>query len=304
MPISFTCPSCGQASVVGDEFAGRTGPCRSCGQTVTIPMSNGMSNPMSKPAYAPPPSSGGGGGAFATVAVIVAVLGIGGVMCAGVLVALLLPAVQAARTAARRMQSQNNMKQIALAFHNYESSYKCLPAAYHVDADGKRTMSWRVAILPFLEQQQVFQMYKADEPWDSAVNQSVSNITIPTYKNPADPKGGPTETSYMVITGPGTLFEEGKQISLSEITDGTSNTILAVEVIGTGVKWAEPKDLDINTMVFKINGGGANSIGSPYPGGANVAMADGSVRFMSDSVLEATLRAMATRNGGEVIQVP
>lgn len=294
MSISFTCPSCGQTSVVGDEFGGQTGPCRSCGKSVTVP--------FAKAAHVP--SSSGGGGAFGTVAIIVGVLGIGGVMCAGIFAALLIPAVQSARTAARRMQSTNNMKQIALAFHNYHDTYKSLPPAYQVDADGKKTMSWRVAILPFLEQQQVFQMYKSDQPWDSAVNQAVSNIVIPTYKNPADDKASPTETSYMVITGPGTLFEEGKQISFNDVTDGTSNTILAVEVVGTGVKWAEPKDLDINMMAKKINAGGANSIGSPYPGGANVAMADGSVRFMSNSVLEETLKAMITRNGGEVVQVP
>ena len=196
------------------------------------------------------------------------------------------------------------MKQIALAFHNYNDVYGSFPAAYQLDADGKRTMSWRVAILPFLEQQNLYQMYKADEPWDSAVNQAVSNVSVMTYRNPADAKASPTETNYMVITGPGTLFEEGKQTKFSDITDGTSNTILAVEVVGTGVKWAEPKDLDINTMIFKVNGGGANSIGSPFPGGANVAMADGSVRFMSNDVLEATLRAMVTRNGGEVVPLP
>lgn len=292
MPITFTCPACGQSSVVGDEYAGQSGPCRSCGKTVTIP--------LGKPVH--PQHSSSSGSSWGTVAVILGVLGIGGVLCAGVLVALLLPAVQAARTAARRMHSQNNMKQIGLALHNYASAYGTFPPAYQKDAEGKKTMSWRVAILPFLEQQGLYTMYQSDQPWDSAVNQSVSNVSIPTYRNPAAIDGGPTETSYMVITGPGTLFEEDKGVSLSDITDGTSNTILAVEVVGTGVKWAEPKDLDINTMIFKINGGGANSIGSPFPGGANVLMADGSVRFMSNGVLEATLRAMATRNGGEVIQ--
>jgi prepilin-type processing-associated H-X9-DG protein len=295
MPITFTCPSCGQSSVVGDEYGGQTGPCRACGATVTIP--------LGKPAYPQHASSGGGTG-WGTVAVILGVMGIGGVMCAGVLVALLLPAVQAARTAARRMQSTNNLKQIGLAFHNYADTYGSFPAAYQKDAEGNKTMSWRVAILPFLEQQQVHQMYKADQPWDSAVNQSVSNIAIPVYRNPAAGDANPTETSYMVITGPGTLFEDDKGVKFSDITDGSSNTILAVEVVGTGVKWAEPKDLDINTMVFKINAGGANSIGSPFPGGANVLMADGSVRFMSNSVLESTLRAMVTRNGGEVVPMP
>lgn len=291
MSISFTCPACGQSSVVGDEYAGQSGPCRSCGQTVTIP--------LGKPAYPQHSSSSGSG--WGTVAVILGVLGIGGVLCAGVLVALLLPAVQSARTAARRMQSQNNMKQIALAFHNYHDTYKYLPPAYQKDAEGNRTMSWRVAILPFMEQQNVFQMYQSDQAWDSAVNQAVANVVIPVYRNPADEKGSPTETSYMVITGPGTLFEEDKKIGFSDVTDGLSNTILAVEVVGTGVKWSEPKDLDINTMLFKVNGGGANAIGSPFSGGANVAMADGSVRFMSNDVLEATLKAMVTRNGGEVV---
>lgn len=296
MAISFTCPACGQSSVVGDEFGGQTGPCRSCGKTVTIP--------LGKPGHVPSSASGSGAGTFATIAIVMGVLGIGGIMCAGILVALMLPAVQAARTAARRAQSANNMKQIALAFHNYADTYKTFPPAYQLDAEGKRTMSWRVAILPFLEQQQVQQMYKADQAWDSPVNQAVANIVIPTYRNPADEKGGPTETSYMVITGPGTLFEDDKGAKFSDITDGTSNTILAVEVVGTGVKWSEPKDLDINTMVMKINAGGANSIGSPFPGGANVAMADGSVRFMSDQILEETLKAMITKAGGEVIPMP
>jgi prepilin-type processing-associated H-X9-DG protein len=291
MSISFTCPSCGQTSVVGDEFGGQTGPCRSCGKTVTVP--------LGKATHVP--SSSSSGGTFAAVGVIIAVVGIGGVMCAGILVALLLPAVQAARTAARRAASQNNMKQIGLAFHNYHDTYRVLPAAYQVDAEGKRTMSWRVAILPFLEQQQVFERYKSDQAWDSAVNQAVANMVIPTYKNPADGKGGMSETSYMVITGPGTLFEEGKQFTFTDVTDGLSNTILAVEVVGTGTNWAEPKDLDINTMAMKINSGGANSIGSPSPGGANVLFADGSVRFLSNNVLEQTLKAMITRNGGEVV---
>lgn len=297
MPISFTCPSCGQSSVVGDEYAGQTGPCRGCGNTVTIPFSGAMA----KPAYGPPSTSTKSGGAFGAIAVILGILGIGGVLCGGVLVALLLPAIQSARTAAQRMQSSNNLKQIALAFHNYESTYKQLPAAYLLDADGKRTMSWRVAILPFMESVRVYENYKTNEPWDSASNQAVTNVPIMTYKNPADTKAGPLETSYMVVTGPGTLFEDDKATRFSEVTDGLSNTILAVEVVGTGVKWSEPKDLDINTMIFKINGGGANAIGSPFKNGANVAMADGSVRFLSNSMLEATLRAMLTRNGGEAI---
>jgi prepilin-type processing-associated H-X9-DG protein len=296
MPISFTCPSCGQSSIAGDEFAGQTGPCRACGKPVTIP--------LGKPMYvAPPATSSSGGGTWGVIAIVLGVLGIGGVLCAGILAALMIPAFQSAKAAAQRMQSSNNLKQIALAFHNYESTYKRLPPAVQVDAEGKPSRSWRVTLLPYLEQSNLYQQYQMDQPWDSPANQVISNTSILTYKNPADLTAGPLETSYMVITGPGTLFDNDRGTSFAEVTDGLSNTILAVEVVGTGVKWTEPKDLDIKTMIFKINAGGANAIGSPFRGGANVAMGDGSVKFLSDKMLEATLRAMVTRNGGETVDV-
>jgi prepilin-type processing-associated H-X9-DG protein len=229
------------------------------------------------------------------------VLGVGGVVCAGVLVALILPAVQASRQAAQRVHSQNNLKQIAIAFHNYHDTFRTFPPAYQLDANGNKSRSWRVALLPFIDQQPLSKKYQSDQPWDSPANQAVANTVIPVYKNPADSKGAPTDTSYMVITGPGTIFEGDKRAGMAAIKDGTANTILAVEVVGSGVKWAEPKDLDINTMIMKINGGGANSIGSPSGNGANVVMADGSVRFLSNDVLEATLRAMITKDGRERI---
>jgi prepilin-type processing-associated H-X9-DG protein len=252
---------------------------------------------------APPAPSSSGGGTWGVIAIVLGVLGIGGVLCAGILAALLIPAFQSAKAASQRMQSSNNLKQIALAFHNYESAYKRLPPAVQVDAEGKPSRSWRVTLLPFLEQSNLYQQYQMDQPWDSPANQVISNTSILTYKNPADLTAGPLETSYMVIIGPGTLFDNDRGTSFAEVTDGLSNTILAVEVVGTGVKWTEPKDLDIKTMIFKINAGGANAIGSPFRGGANVAMADGSVKFLSDKMLEATLRAMVTRNGGETVDV-
>jgi prepilin-type processing-associated H-X9-DG protein len=295
VPISYTCPFCGKASIVGDEYAGRSGPCFNCGNTVTIPLGKAMINP----GYAPPASSGGSG--WPVIVIVLGVFAVGAVLCAGVLAVLLIPAVQAAREAAQRTHSQNNLKQIAIAFHNYHDTYHRFPPAYQLDADGNKSRSWRVAILPFIEQKPLFDLYKSDQPWDSPENQIIVKTVLPVYRNPADTKGAPTDTSYMVITGPGTIFEGDKPGRITDIRDGTSNTILAIEVVGSGVKWAEPKDLDISTMVMKINGGGANSIGSPFRNGANVAMADGSVRFMSNDTLEATLRAMITRDGREAI---
>jgi prepilin-type processing-associated H-X9-DG protein len=224
-------------------------------------------------------------------------------LCGGVLVALLLPAVQSAREAARRMQCTNNLKQIALAFHNYHDVYGTLPPAYIPDEDGQPMHSWRVLILPFIEQSQVYERYRFDEPWNSPHNQQVTSVRIPVYSCPSDPAGAAmaTPTNYMVITGPSTVFDGGEAISFREILDGTSNTILVAEVAGSGVNWAQPVDLDASKLTTPLGARLPNSTGSFHPGGINVAMCDGSVHFLSDALSPATFRALVTKDGAEAI---
>ena len=241
MPISFTCPHCGKQTSVADQYAGQSGPCAGCGQTIAIP--GPVSAAAVGPVYAPPAKSSGSG---ITILVVVGACFFGMLVCGGVLVALLLPAVQAAREAARRTQCSNNLKQIALAFHNYHDTYGAFPPAYIPDENGQPKHSWRVLILPFLEQSPIYEQYNFDEPWNSPNNMAVTSQAVPVYSCPSSPAGSPgsTETSYMVIAGPGTVFDADKACKMSEIMDGTSNTLMVVEVKGTGVNWAEPKDLD------------------------------------------------------------
>ncbi len=298
MPISFSCPHCGHTTQVADQYAGQTGPCASCGTQVTIPSALGK-------AYVAPPrttSSSSSSGAIIVI-VIVGVLGFT-VVCGGILVALLLPAVQAARESARRMSCGNNLKQIALAMHNYHDTYKTFPPAYIADEDGNPMRSWRASILPFIESSSLYDRYDFHVPWDAPENQFALSISIPTYSCPSDRASAetPTDTNYVLITGIGTMFEIGKQPRFASITDGTSNTIMAVEMRGSGIKWSEPRDMDIEAFVAMFGPNGSNQGASPHPGGLNVAMADGSVRFLPFSLSQQDARALATSAGGERVR--
>jgi len=196
----------------------------------------------------------------------------------GVLVALLLPAVQSAREAARRMQSVNNLKQIALAMHNYHATYKNFPPPANFSADGKPLLSWRVHILPFIGQQQLYKQFHLDEPWNSPNNKPLINQMPPIYRNPSSPAPA-DRAAYLVPTGTGSIFANPKGTSIRQITDGTSNTIMVVEVDpDSSVIWTKPRDLAYRPQ-RPLQG-----LGKAHPGGFNVAFADGSVHFISNSI--------------------
>lgn len=288
MALTFTCPHCGTQTQVDEQFAGQTGPCRSCGQKVTVP-TPGMATTTSKSSSA------------TVVMVLVLISFIGLFLCGGGMVALLLPAVQASREAARRMQCSNNLKQIALAMHNYHDVHKSFPPAYTVDANGEPLHSWRTLLLPFLEQQALYQQIDLSEPWDSPKNKPFNNVLIQMYRCPSNPSS--TDCSYVAVIGKNTLFQGSTPIKMADIVDGTSNTIMIVEMQSNPRNWMEPVDLDASKMTLNINGG-SNEPGSLHPGGMNVSMADGSVRFISQTIDKRTFEAMLTIDGGETVRLP
>jgi prepilin-type processing-associated H-X9-DG protein len=286
MAITFNCPHCGTSTEVGDQYAGQSGPCRSCGKQVTVPAPLGA------------PGTKSSGGSLVLVVVLAVIVGL--FLCGGVGVALLLPAVQAAREAARRAQCSNNLKQIALALHNYHDTYKSFPPAYTVDADGKPLHSWRTLILPFVEQQAIYNQLDLNEPWNSPKNQAFNGVAIQTYRCPSDPNA--FGCSYVALVGPSTVLQAGNGVSMTGITDGTANTIMVVEVQGRTRSWMEPVDIDVTKMSYLINGG-TTEPGSFHPGGANAAFADGSVRFLSGTLDKRTFESMTTISGGEPVSM-
>ena len=206
------------------------------------------------------------------------------------------PAMQAIakmRAAAARMQSMNNLKQIGLAMHNYHDVYRTFPPAANVK-NGKPLLSWRVHVLPFLEQQKLYKQFKLDEPWDSPHNKKLIAKMPPVYRA-THSKAAPGKTVYLVPVGKKMAFVPGsKGQKISEFRDGTSNTILAVDVDDAkAVIWTKPDDLTVNPK-SPLDGLGKDR------GMFNALFADGSVQVISRDVNAEVLYGLFTRNGGEV----
>lgn len=205
------------------------------------------------------------------------------------------------REAARWSQCRNNLKQIGLALRDYHDTYGCFPPAYVADEEGRPMYSWRVLLLPFLEQKPLYEKFRFDEPWNSRHNQALlKDLQYSCYRCPSDRESEPTETNYVMIVGPSTITDGPSGRKISEISDGTSNTIAVVEVTGLGIQWTEPRDLKADEISFGINDPGRPGIGSHhFRDGVNALLADGYVEFVSTKNPPELIRAMTTIDGGE-----
>lgn len=215
------------------------------------------------------------------------------------IVEALAPAIEEARAAARNAASINILRQIAIAMLTYCDSHKALPPAVLIGPDGKTPHSWRVALLPYLGHEALYKRYRLDQPWDSPDNLKVLAQMPDVYRHPQDVAGS-TNASYFVVTGPDTVFARtnGEGVRLTEIIDGTSKTLLAVEA-KRDIPWTKPEDIAYAADQP------VPQLGGWTPHTANVALCDGSVRTISvDERAETMLRAMITRAGREPAPAP
>jgi len=214
----------------------------------------------------------------------------------GILVGLLLPSIRYSPGAGKRSMCLNNLKQIGLALHNYHDTYKALPPAYTVDANGKPLHSWRTLILPYLEQQAVYDQLDLSKPWDDPINKAVfdkANLHN-LYQCPsANIAAG--QTTYLAIVGPDTCLQPTTSHAFGEITDGTSRTLMVMEFTADqAVPWMSPRDAT-PAMVCTFGKSKKHS----HPGGAQAVFADGSTRFLSAELPPDVLQALITASGGD-----
>jgi len=167
--------------------------------------------------------------------------------------------------------------------------------------------SWRVFLLPYLEQSAAFADYRFDEPWDGPNNRKLAMVMSDLCTCRATARA-PGATNYFYVVGPGRPGHEGAGLTKGEIADDLGETILLVESDTLAVNWMEPRDLTMEEALRGVNVRPGPSIGSPHfieeqPGrrydGANVAMVDGSVRFLPEGVDRDALAALLTIDGGE-----
>ncbi len=200
--------------------------------------------------------------------------------------------LEATLQAAKKTEAMNNLKQTVLAFHNFESANGKFPSPVMVHESGKK-YSWRIAILPYIGEQELYDQYDFTQEWDSPHNREVTSHMPDVFRSDTDDKDS-TNASWFMLSGPDGIFDGENAKGFAQITDGTSNTIIAVEA-KRNVHWAKPEDINVDTER------GLPKFGGFYKNGFNAAMADGSVRFISDKVDQDVLWQLYTAAGGEVV---
>ena len=179
--------------------------------------------------------------------------------------------------------------------HNYHDVYGSFPPAFIPDENGKPMHSWRVLILPYLDQQALYDQYDFDQPWDSPANQMVTNNMPRIYGCPSNPNTNGNTTHYAAVFGPNCVFTGAEGTKMRDITDGTSNTLLVGEVEGSSIPWTKPEDIDITLHPTLTDPAGFHS---HHTGGSQFLIADGAVRFVSENINQQTLQNLFTRDDG------
>jgi hypothetical protein len=196
-----------------------------------------------------------------------------------------------ATTPALFQKSTNNLKIIGLAMHNFNDAVGNMPSNFQTK-DGKPGLSWRVAILPFLEEDKLYREFKLDEPWDSEHNSKLIE-KMPKVYTPVRGRAEKGQTFYQMFAGERTMLDPKGMLTLASVTDGLSNTFMVAEG-GKPVVWTKPDDLP-------FDGTKIPELGGMFDGQFNMLMGDGSVMRFPKGVDADVLRRGIDRADGEVV---
>ncbi|WP_417393818.1 DUF1559 domain-containing protein [Gimesia chilikensis] len=208
----------------------------------------------------------------------------------------------------RRRASLSHLKQIGLGMHNYHGEHHQLPIGATVDATGRPQHGWAARILPYLDQPDLFQQVDFNQPWTAEENRQVFEKPLRVLENPGlsyDFEPGDIQQTDRSGYRPAHYAANQRLLGLNgglrlrDIKDGTSQTIMGGEVKAGIRAWGDP--LNFRDPAQGINQGPGTFAG-PFGPGANVLIADGSVRFLSEDIDPAVLKALSTPDGREVLE--
>ena len=214
-----------------------------------------------------------------------------------ILVALLLPARRGSNETSRRYQCGNNFKQIGLALITYCETYGAFPPAYTVDEVGKPLHSWRTLLLPFVDQETLYNKLDLTKPWDDPVNAAVFRSAHPAIFRCPSAHLAEQHTTYVVAMSPSSCLRRGESSGVSDIIDGPANTLMVIEVdTEHSVPWMAPSDVEASVFLSI----GPNST-LAHPGALHGCFADGSVRLLPIELSPEHRRALISINGQDTV---
>ncbi len=186
------------------------------------------------------------------------------------------------RLNARREQSRQNLKQIGSALHAYHDNYHCFPPAYVLGADEKPWHSWRVLLLPYLGEQQLYDHYRFDEPWDGPHNRELQSLRPKAYASPLQFSSDHKITTYLAVVSRRTMWPAYFPVSIEQVSDGISNTIQLVENDASETPWTEPRDMREREALRLLKPGVVSAHASS--GKIAALFSDGHARIISDRI--------------------
>lgn len=197
-----------------------------------------------------------------------------------------------------RLRCGASLMRLTAAMHAYVGAHGAFPPSATTDQTGKSLLSWRVALLPYLGEKELYQEFRQDEPWDSDHNRKLLPRMPRIFASVGAAPKVEHGTFFQIFVGEGALFETGKKIGFKDIEDGTSNT-LAIVTASEAVPWTKPADLEYSPdKRLPAMAGGMLADGL-----MSFSLADGSVLVMRNNIDEKVLRALVTRSGGESIDL-
>ncbi|QDU95333.1 DUF1559 family PulG-like putative transporter [Lignipirellula cremea] len=295
MAIAFTCPHCGYQRSASEAYAGSSGPCASCGAIVKLPgVQAELASPGKLPVNPDVDRAGGMSPFQASIVVLVAFA----FVCV-LLGGLTTPSMSPPRRVTDRRECVNNLHAISSALLKFYVMKEGFPRAYITDENGQPMHSWRVLLLPHLDQEALYRQYDFNEPWDGPNNRKLMDRCPDVFRCPPH-EGDRNFTRYQVVVAPGTGWKANERMKFPEFTDELLNTIMVIETDGPGTNWLDPTPLTLEEVLPppRKKSFWAASPPAPHPGGRHAVNFDGRVHFLPDDIEADELRRLLLINDG------